>query len=216
MPRTVWTIVGNVRRIADLVRERLSVDTWRIIEDLTQAERSARFRHGVETSDAGRMLDGLVLRLAAFNGMVMENTENSGLVLALLDLGRRVERARGLTRLTRDLLTQREDNTGTAMELLLELADSSITYRTRYRLSPTLATVLDLLLMDETNPRSLMRQIETIEEHLEYLPRLTAGPALDTARRLVLEVATEIRLLDVIAIADGVATGARGGASTAR
>ena len=96
------------------------------------------------------------------------------------------------------------------MELLLELADSSITYRTRYRLSPTLATVLDLLLMDETNPRSLMRQIETIEEHLEYLPRLTAGPALDTARRLVLEVATEIRLLDVIAIADGVATGARG------
>ena len=66
-------IVGNVRRIADLVRERLSVDTWRIIEDLTQAERSARFRHGVETSDAGRMLDGLVLRLAAFNGMVMEN-----------------------------------------------------------------------------------------------------------------------------------------------
>ncbi len=202
-------IVGNVRRIADLVRERLSVDTWRIIEDLTQAERSARFRHGVETSDAGRMLDGLVLRLAAFNGMVMENMTR-GLSWRFLDLGRRIERARGLTRLTRDLLTQREDSTGAAIELLLELADSSITYRTRYRLSPTLATVLDLLLMDETNPRSLMRQIESIEEHLQHLPRITAGPALDTARRVVLEVATEVRLLDVTKIADGVATGARG------
>ena len=47
------------------------------------------------------------------------------------------------------------DDEAASMLFVLELADCFITYRSRYRLTPMLPLVLDLLLIDETNPRSL-------------------------------------------------------------
>ncbi|MGV8209408.1 alpha-E domain-containing protein [Pseudomonas aeruginosa] len=42
-----------------------------------------------------------------------------------------------------------------ALEWLLELGNSGITYRSRYLASPQLVPVLDLLLLHEQNPHSL-------------------------------------------------------------
>jgi uncharacterized alpha-E superfamily protein len=46
-----------------------------------------------------------------------------------------------------------------------------MTYRRRYFEQVHLATALDLLLADESNPRSLAFQVETLHEHIEFLPR---------------------------------------------
>ena len=54
---------------------------------------------------------------------------------------------------------------------ILEVADSFITYRSRYRITPTLPAVIDLLLLDETNPRSIAFQIAALHEHVNYLPK---------------------------------------------
>ncbi len=86
--------------------------------------------------------------------------------------------------------------------LLLELADSFITYRSRYRLDPMLALVLDLLLLDEANPRSLGYQLAAISKHLEALPDARQGVSLAEDRRLILSLLTSIRLADVAAIAE--------------
>jgi uncharacterized alpha-E superfamily protein len=51
---------------------------------------------------------------------------------------------------------------GGNLDWLLELADSSITYRARYRSQPEWLPVLDLLMRDETNPRSILFQIDGI------------------------------------------------------
>mgnify|MGYP002385947354 CR=1 FL=1 len=88
-----------------------------------------------------------------------------------------------------------------ARALLLELADSFITYRSRYRLDPMLPLVLDLLLLDEGNPRSLAFQLAAISDHLGKLPDGKQGVSLPEDRRHILSLLTAVRLADIEAIA---------------
>jgi uncharacterized alpha-E superfamily protein len=81
------------------------------------------------------------------------------------------------------------------------VADSFITYRSRYRLDPMLPLVLDLLLLDETNPRSLAYQLSSISQHLSGMPQSKQGVSLTDERRLILSMLTSIRLADVEAFA---------------
>ena len=55
---------------------------------------------------------------------------------------------------------------GGKLDWLLDLSDSIITYRARYRAQPEWLPVLDLLLLDESNPRSLIFQIDGILKNL--------------------------------------------------
>ena len=54
---------------------------------------------------------------------------------------------------------------------MLELADSSVTYRSRYTLVPNIAAVYDMVLLDGTNPRSLLFQLLQLEKHFDRLPK---------------------------------------------
>ena len=56
------------------------------------------------------------------------------------------------------------------LDMLLEIADSSITYRTRYLTALRAEYTLELLLADETNPRSVAFQFGTLFEHIGTLP----------------------------------------------
>jgi uncharacterized alpha-E superfamily protein len=62
-------------------------------------------------------------------------------------------------------------------------------------MTPLLAPVLDLLLLDETNPRSLAFQLVEIDQHFAHLPN--EGPHRSAEQRLVLRLLTELRLADV-------------------
>jgi uncharacterized alpha-E superfamily protein len=93
------------------------------------------------------------------------------------------------------------DVESSSLLLLLELADSFITYRSRYRLDPMLPLVLDLLLLDETNPRSLAFQLAAISSHLDGLPDGKQGVSLTEDRRHILSLLTTVRLADIEAIA---------------
>ncbi len=102
-------------------------------------------------------------------------TRNKG--WAFLDMGRRIERAGNMSEAILWLFGQpleREEETG-RLFFLLEVADSFITYRSRYRLDPMLALVLDLLLLDETNPRSLAYQLASISAAPRRLAAVEAG-----------------------------------------
>ena len=57
------------------------------------------------------------------------------------------------------------------LEMLLEVCDSSMTYRSRYFTVLQAAPVLDLLMNDEANPRSLAFQIKDLSEHCRALAR---------------------------------------------
>jgi uncharacterized alpha-E superfamily protein len=71
-----------------------------------------------------------------------------------------------------------------------------MTYRRRYLTSLQVAPVVDLLLTDETNPRSILYQMEEFTRHIEALP--VTGKGLRTSeQRIALSVLTDLRLSDV-------------------
>lgn len=187
-------VLRNVARTADHVRERLSPDAWRIIERLTSVP-NLRWRvHTV--SDAVTVLNDLVEAQSAVNGLIHENMTR-GYGWRLLDMGRRIERARFIIRVMRELTVRADRDHPGVMGLQLELADSLITYRSRYRAEPQIPAVLDLVLADESNPRSLAFQLAMMRDHMEVMPLEDIQGHLSRAQKLLISVHTEVILADV-------------------
>jgi len=82
------------------------------------------------------------------------------------------------------------------LESVLEIADSSLTYRRRYMTHLEIHAVADLLLADETNPRSVAFQFAVIDQHLSALPRDVSHPDRNIDQRLLLKLRTSIQLAD--------------------
>jgi uncharacterized alpha-E superfamily protein len=116
-----------------------------------------------------------------------------------LDLGHRLERAIGVTRLLRDTLVETAEDEAPLLEAVLEIADSSITYRRRYRTRLEAHALADLLLADETNPRAVAYQAARIVEHLDSLPRESAHPHRNADRLIALKLRTSLQLADLTA-----------------
>jgi uncharacterized alpha-E superfamily protein len=57
------------------------------------------------------------------------------------------------------------------LEAILEVVDSSITFRSRYNLLATVPAVFDLVLLDDKNPRSVLFQINQLAKHFRHLPQ---------------------------------------------
>jgi len=189
----VRDLLGRIHFAAFSVRYRLSADTWRILNRL---EPDARQRPGhLPLVFAASMLNTLVLDLAAFNGMEMENmTRGHG--WAFLDLGRRIERATALAQLLRAVLDA-GDQTERLLEPALEISDSVMTYRRRYFAEASAAGMLELLVLDAANPRSLAFQLARIEEHARELPEGAHRDGVAALRRRVEKLTAELRSFDV-------------------
>jgi len=191
----------NLGRTASLTRDRLSADSWRILSGLRPDDFARRPSLAAFPSRAGigsvlGQLDLGIQRLAAFSGMGVENMTRS-FGWRFLDMGRRIERSVQTSALLESLLDAGDPEDDGSLILLLEIADSFMTYRSRYLLTPQLAPVLDLLLLDETNPRSVLFQLEALAEHLEALPRDPAQPVPDSEQRIVGDVLGELRQADI-------------------
>jgi uncharacterized alpha-E superfamily protein len=200
--RTLERTFEGLYRVAHLARDRLSLECWQTLSRFRPGDGWTATLTSASPVQVLDLLDEGLASLAAFNGLMHENmTRNFG--WSFLDMGRRSERAYNLSEAILALfipVPDPEEETSSLM-LLLELADSFITYRSRYRLDPMLALVLDLLLLDEANPRSLAFQLSAISKHMETLPDARQGVGLSEDRRLILALLTSIRLADVEGIA---------------
>jgi uncharacterized alpha-E superfamily protein len=144
-----------------------------------------RLRQGrVQFEEVLVHLNRLITDLAAFSGMEMENmTRGHG--WRFLNLGRRLERSVNLLAVLREALAVSRVADGAVVEPLLEIADSSMTYRRRYYAQPRLAPALHLLLLEETNTRGLAFQLAALSEHIGQLPRDPAAPSPTREERLI-------------------------------
>ena len=120
------------------------------------------------------MLTTCLEHLSAFSGMERENI-NRGSGWLFMSLGRRLERAIYQTRELRVITQPLAGENWPFLEFLLEVADSSVTYRSRYYTTLQPLAVLDVLMADETNPRSLDFQLDHLVELYEKLPRHEAS-----------------------------------------
>ncbi|HMI91859.1 MAG TPA: circularly permuted type 2 ATP-grasp protein [Polyangiales bacterium] len=193
---SLHSAVRSTLRTGRLVRDRISTDTWRVLaaleDELLIAEREA------DHDTLGVLYDALnrvILRLAAFSGLAIDSMTR-GHAFRFLDMGRRLERAMGLVTLLRSTLVQRCDREGPLLESVLEIADSGMTYRRRYLASLQHAPVVDLLLVDESNPRSVIYQLDAIGRYLAELPQPTNG-LRSAQERSVLGMLTSLRLCDI-------------------
>jgi uncharacterized alpha-E superfamily protein len=171
------------------VRDRLSLDSWRVIN---------RLEGFADTPDGDplELLNDTLFTLSAFSGLAMESMTR-GLGWRFMDMGRRVERAIHQTNLIHIGLPLVCTESRSALEALLEVSDSIMTYRARYRTAFQLAPVLDLLLMDESNPKSLAFQCSRLAAHVEHLPRQSERRFASAEERMALEMLTAVRLLDL-------------------
>ncbi len=190
------TILGRLRDLAWLVRDRISMDTWRILNRLDQylyvTNQNAELRIG----DGLAMLDGIIITLAAFSG-VGDESMTRGQSWRFLDLGRRIERGLHMIDLLRSTLVYPSNDEGPLLDSLLNVADSAMTYRSRYMAAVQAGPVLDLLLMDETNPRALGFQMAAMTRHVDRLPNTSGAGQRSTEQKLMIQAISRLRLADV-------------------
>ncbi len=159
-------------RVAQHLRERMSADNWRHLNQMMrdQMRRDPRRHNGQPLAllDAMGELDHAIASLMTLAGFALDGmTRDQG--WRLLSLGRRIERLQGACSMLLQALRLPEEN---ELDWLLELADSSLTYRSRYRSQPQWLPVLDLLILDEANPRSVAFQLLGIHDYLRKMSTL--------------------------------------------
>jgi uncharacterized alpha-E superfamily protein len=189
---SVIYLVRAAQRAAASMRERLSVDFWALLLTL-EKELAEGAQTPLSEAEALQQIESALQLVAALSGLSQENM-NRVAGWRFFDMGRRVERGINTCRLTRTLAP--DDATTDDLDLLLDLADSQITYRARYLVGLALTPVRDMLLLDPFNTRSLAFQVQTLKGHLAVLPSLLDDGMLEEPSRILLPLATEIETAD--------------------
>jgi uncharacterized alpha-E superfamily protein len=161
-------LLDDIQRLAGTLRDRFSPDMSAAVGPLTSDVRNRFLNARGKLDPLLAALDEIVRFVATLSGLAQENmTRGTGWLF--LDLGRRIERGQFVLGAALGPFRQSPIDWDAAMRIALELCDSTITYRTRYlgQLQP--APVLDLVVLDDSNPRAFAFQVRTIASHLERL-----------------------------------------------
>jgi uncharacterized circularly permuted ATP-grasp superfamily protein/uncharacterized alpha-E superfamily protein len=172
-----FSLRANLQRLqwaASQVRGKLSRENWQALVEL---QREAMELETAEP-DFGELLDflnRLVMSLAALSGFALDDmTRDEG--WRFLMIGRRIERLQFLSASLAAFLRGSGGFDQAGLEWLLELGNSSITYRSRYLAVAQLIPVLDLLLLDEQNPHAVLFQLKLVTRSLKRLNDDFAAP----------------------------------------
>ena len=184
------------------IRDLWSVDTWRVINELEAPWNQLAQKKESKHEDVQRELNQLITQLMALAGLHNESMIHTARWL-LLDMGRRLERAMRTIAFIRATLVapQPPATQHLLLESVLKTTETIITYRRRYRANLQLQPVLDLLLLDDKNPRALLYQFNQLQTHLSKLPHLVADYRISQEEQLLLEAYTRLRLADTARLA---------------
>jgi uncharacterized circularly permuted ATP-grasp superfamily protein/uncharacterized alpha-E superfamily protein len=188
-------ISGRVERLAMAVRDRTSNDVWRVLSQFGECLTVPGGGRPMLAADAIPVLNKLLLLIASFCGLARENmTRAQG--WRFIDIGQRIERSLYLCALLDCALRSPEADDPSVLEAVLEYADSTLTYRSRYTLVPNIAAVYDLVILDGMNPRSLLFQLLQLEKHFDRLPQENRTALPSPGQRLLIGMVARVRLLD--------------------
>lgn len=151
-------------RTTKSVRDRISDDTRYLISQI-ESESPSDSSYG----EILEYLQILVTLLSSLSGLSSENmSRETGYYF--LDLGKRLERSQFLARVLLSVINQTTLYNKGVFESLLNVNDIRITYRRRYKYRIEAESVIDILIFDETNPRSLAYQLSRIRENALMIP----------------------------------------------
>lgn len=190
---SIRSALDNVMQVAERVRDRLSSDSWQILGRVeTELIRFVPHRTN-RISEAEELVNEMMLVISAFSGLVLEGmTQSMG--WRFLDMGRRIERAGYMLKLLRSLFSRDRMPLTSELESLLQVADSTITYHTRYRTTLAASHVIDLLLLDELNPRAVGFQMAALAGHVSRLPGKKSDAFRTKEEKTMLNLTSRLRL----------------------
>jgi uncharacterized circularly permuted ATP-grasp superfamily protein/uncharacterized alpha-E superfamily protein len=195
------TLAANIQAFAQTafsIRDVWSQDTWRCVDNIQRRWQQRVVNGDCDLEQLQKHLDDLITGFVAFIGLTTESmTREAGWLM--LDSGRRLEHSLTLIALLRATVVQRHESAlqNQLLEAVLISTDSLSIYRRRYRSFIKLPMVLELLLMDETHPRSLAYQLHQLSDHIGALPRERGKGQLSEEERLILKAYTDLRLVKV-------------------
>lgn len=192
--RGLAAAINELQRLASLERLWVSPDTWRKIH-----ESATHFQEATATSwsslvDVLDAINELIVDLAAVSGLIHDGMVRSP-AWRLLDIGRRVERARDVSSLLRSVCAQTGPIERPVLKVLLEIIDCRMTYRARYLDNLQQNAVLDLCITDETCPRSIASQLVALAEHVEALPQDQSRLLRSDELRAVMAALHDVRMM---------------------
>lgn len=203
--------VGSIRcclqamlNCAEESKELLSSDTLRVINDIRDGlvALDASLRGGLASAPE-EALDPLVTALMALSGLTQESMIR-GVGWRFMEIGRRLERGVQTITLLRVLLGKEltETEQSTVLQAALLILEGLITYRRRYRGKLDVVRGLELVLIDTSNPRSLLYQFEQLQAHITQLPEVgISSRELQAEERALLEAVSTLRLSHLVDLA---------------
>ncbi|MDZ4093842.1 MAG: circularly permuted type 2 ATP-grasp protein, partial [Paracoccaceae bacterium] len=167
---------------ASAIRDRFSVDGWAALQDLDKSmARMAKTAAG--GNDAALVMSVLLRKITGFSGLVHENMYRAA-GWQFLATGRSLERAAMMA----DMLAAAADAAAPqgGLDLAIEFGDSTMVHRQRYAGLASRATVVDLLALEDRNPRSVLFHLGVIARRAEDLARaLAPGRMTDFQHRVL-------------------------------
>lgn len=193
-------LLSDVRSMiyaAYAVRDFWSADTWRVFNDIEEPWQQLATCDAPGLDDIQPEVNSLITHLMALAGLHAESMIHSERWL-LLDIGRRLERAQRTVAFLRATLVavQPQQTQHHLLETVLKTTETIITYRRRYRANFEVQSVLDLLLLDEKNPRALIYQFDLLQEHIRKLPRAPRVYRISQEEEILLRAYARLRLVN--------------------
>ena len=194
-PASVAQSFAALRAAAEGVRDQLSVDVFRAFGATERAASMLSVRdHSLQvTESAERMLTGLL----ALHGATASMVHDDG--WQVLEAGRSLERCLQVVMLLRRAATVRRgiDVDRHLHQGVLTATESAITHRRRYRGAVRVTSLVELLLADPDNPRSLRFNLEALRRHVGALPGSTGS---SRPERLLDDLAEELDRVDPVTL----------------
>ncbi|WP_404418088.1 circularly permuted type 2 ATP-grasp protein [Marinospirillum sp.] len=181
------------------IRDHLGDDSWRTLNHLHRKIQG--LQRAQEITGGRSSLEEVITHLAAFFGLCNETMPHH-YGWRFMDLGRFTERViSSLELLKLALITARKPGIP-LWEVVLSTTDNLTVYRRRYRSQLHPAAILDLLLFDESNPRSIGYMLKRLERQIEKLPQPEMTPFRNLENRLIIEATSTLHLVDPDSLLD--------------
>lgn len=193
-PDGLPVLFGHFVRNSRAVRDHLGDDTWRAINSMRQRFNTISRTRGVVVGQ--RHLEAMMIDLSAFFGLCNETMPHH-YGWRFLDIGRFIERALGSLELLKLALLTASQPGIPLWEVVLSTTDNLTVYRRRYRSQLHPSAILDLLLFDETNPRSIGYMLKRLGRQIEKLPSAGSSPYRNLETRLIIQATSQLHLVDI-------------------
>jgi uncharacterized alpha-E superfamily protein len=177
------------------VRDHWSTDTWRVIRRMEE-----ELQNGIPLTHHGHLqmihtLDNLITSTVAFIGLNRESiSREQGWIM--LDLGRKIEQSLlVITMLKTTMVKKYNDQVEYNLQQSVLMSNEGlVNYRYKYRRPLQNLLVIDLLLFDPNNPRSLTYQVVRLKSYLNNLPKNRERQSTTEYERLIFEADSLLKL----------------------